>query len=812
MKSRFRRNTTGRLFNVTFNLTILFIFILLVAPGFNASGQTSLLSWSPRLTNGYWDSHWITCPGLPARTYAVLHFRKTFDLVTVPDHLIIHVTADNRYHLFVDGRSVGRGPARGNPYNWNVETYDVAPFLRKGKNVIAAEVWNMAEYAPMAQMSARTGFLLQSDQPTYDYLNTGTSWRVLHDTAYSPCAINTGARLHAYFVTGPGDDLQGKYYPWGWEKTDYDDARWHNAADINAAAVPFGYGSDNVWTLVPSMIPQMEYKLQRLESVRRSTPISVKVGFIDGTQPLTIPPHEKEKIILDQTFETVAYPVLKVSGGKGSIIRMIYAEAAIDSEGRKGNRNDIKGKRIVGIYDIFHPDGGSERTFSPLWIRTYRYVELDIQTGDEPLLIQDFYGIYTGYPFKRAATFSSDDSSLQKIWEVGWRTARLCAGETYFDCPYYEELQYEGDTRIQALISLYNTNDDRLVRKAIHDFYDSRLPNGLTQGRFPCRRLQIIPTYSLFWISMLHDYLMLRPGKAFVRKYLPATVPILEWYEDRIDSSYPMLGHMKWWNFVDWSNGFNGGVPPGVSDGHSSIITEQFIYTLHQAAFMFRYFGEKSRADRYDSLAGWLSRGVYEHCFDRRRMEMADTPDKKEFSQHASIFGVLANVIPTYLQRKVMERVLTDTTLSQATYYFRFYLVRAMVKAGLGDDYYSQLQPWRDMLKIGLTTFAETPEPTRSDCHAWSASPIYDFLATICGIHPAAPGFKKVAITPHLGRLKQVGATMPHPDGMIHVELTREGKTGLSATVELPTGLTGYFEWANRVEQLHPGIQRLVFK
>lgn len=777
-----------------------------------AFAQNQLLSWSPRLMGGYWSAHWIACPGVPARVYGVFHFRKTFDLTKVPDHLIIHVTADNRYHLFVNGESVGRGPARGDLYNWNVETYDIAPYLREGVNVIAAAVWNMAEYAPIAQISARTGFLFQGDDPHNDYLNTGPTWKVLHDTAYSPCAINTAEELHTYFVTGPGDEIRSEFYPWGWEKINYNDSAWPNATDVNAAAVPFGYGSDNVWTLVPSMIPQMEYRQERLESIRRSAPLPEADAFIDGRHPFAIQPHEKEQIVLDQSYETVGYPVLKVSGGKGSKIRITYAESAVDSDGEKGNRDDIKGKSIIGVYDIYYTDGGTGRTFSPLWIRTYRYIQLDIETADEPLTIDDFYGIYTDYPFQRTAKFSSSDSSLQKIWEIGWRTARLCAGETYFDCPYYEELQYEGDTRIQALISLYNTNDDRLARKAIHDFYDSRLPNGLTQGRYPSSRLQIIPTYSLFWISMLHDYLMLRPDSGFVRAYLHAIVPILEWYEAHIDSSFSMLGPMDWWSFEDWSNRFNGGVPPGVSNGYSSIVTEQFIYTLRQAAFMFGYFGDNECARHYERLADRLSNGVYEHCFDVRRMEIADTPEKKDFSQHASIFGILADVVPESLQTQVMQQVLTDTILSQATYYFRFYLISAMVKAGLGDDYCAQLQPWRDMLKIGLTTFAETPEPTRSDCHAWSASPAYDFLETICGVEPAVPGFAKVAIVPHLGPLTEVSAIVPHPRGEIHLELKRDRQTELTAFVQLPPGLSGYFRWRNKEVQLHPGEQRLTLK
>jgi hypothetical protein len=51
-----------------------------------------------------------------------------------------------------------------------------------------------------------------------------------------------------------------------------------------------------------------------------------------------------------------------------------------------------------------------------------------------------------------------------------------------------------------------------------------------------------------------------------------------------------------------------------------------------------------------------------------------------------------------------------------------------LLSAGLGERYLETLAPWRDMLTMGLTTFAERPEPTRSDCHAWSSG------ANSCGV------------------------------------------------------------------------------
>jgi hypothetical protein len=156
-----------------------------------------------------------------------------------------------------------------------------------------------------------------------------------------------------------------------------------------------------------------------------------------------------------------------------------------------------------------------------------------------------------------------------------------------------------------------------------------------------------------------------------------------------------------------------------------------------------------------------------------------------------------------------MQQILYDTSLSQATFYYRFYLTQALKKAGMADVYYSQLKPWRDMLAIGLTTFAENPEPSRSDCHAWSASPDYDFLATICGIMPASAGFAAVKIQPALGELTMVNGSMPHPLGNIVVSLKRKGVNGIAGAVTLPAGLTGNFIWKNKSIMLKSGSQNI---
>lgn len=771
-----------------------------------------------------WTAQWITHPWESTLDYGVFHFRNKFELDQKPSSFNIHVSADNRYRLYVNGQYICSGPSIGDLNNYRYETIDIAHYLNGGNNVIAAEVVNFGEYRRAAQQTFQTAFILQADESTgiSASLNTGSgNWRVIRNSAYTQIPF-TSDSLNAYYAAGPGEAIEAARYPWGWKSLDFDESEW---LDPKLGTIEFAVGRGflygSTWFLVPRQIPMLKEVQERFSDIVRMEGLDHVKPFIKESVNAVIPSHTKASILLDNEVHTTGYPELITSKGKGAKIKITYAEALFldgsSSAGsanehfspgdRKGNRNIIEGKSIMGYYDHITSDGGDLRTFKSLSRRTFRYVQLDIETLDEALEINDYYHISTTYPFDEKAIFKSNNPKLEKIWDAAWRTIENSSGENFFD-PYYEQLNYIGDARIESMVSIYVSGDDRLMRKSIQQFDNSRLPNGLTQSRYPSYIVQVIPTYSLLWIGMIHDYLMYSDDPEFTRQLLPGIETVLGWFADRVDST-GMVTDLEWWNFTDWAQGFSNGIPPGADNGYSANVALQYIDALQNAADIFKYFGYTEEEEKLHRQKKALQKVILEKCYNKRSGLIAETPDKEIFSQHSNILAILTNTLPEDQQRQLMENILEKEDLIQCTIYFKFYLFRALQKVGMGDKYLELLGPWESMLENGMTTFGETDVNPRSECHGWSASPCFDLLHTVAGIYPGKPGFESVIIQPNFGDLQSIEVSFPHPKGMINMHLQREGASDIKGEISMPASLSGSFKWKEYSVKLSGGLNRI---
>lgn len=770
-----------------------------------------LAAQNPILTKP-WNAYWIAVPNEPAKDYGVYFFRKNIDFSTNPDSFIVHISADNRYKLFVNGKMVSHGPARGEEYHWYYETVDLAPFLQTGKNQVAALVWNDGEQKPVAQISLRTAFILQGNTPKEEILNTNETWKCTRDESYQP--LNPDL-IYTFYAAGPGDLVDMNKAKTGWKNGDFDDANWKNAQQL-ATGLPKGvFGWTEGGMLVPRPIPQMELTVQRLQEVRKVEGMQIAKAFPAQKGTFPIPANTTATILLDQSFLTNAYPTILFSKGKNATISLRYAEALYVNEGeqknwkeqkQKGNRNEIEGKRFVGKEDRIISNGRENQEFTSLWWRTYRYLQLQVTTKDESLVIEDLYGTFTGFPFEFKAKFDAGNPVYNQIMDIGWRTARLCANETYIDCPYYEQLQYVGDTRIQAMVSFYNAGDERLVRHAIEQIDYSRIAEGITMSRYPTATQQIIPPFSLWWIGMLHDYWMYRPDADFVKSKLPGMRQVLHFF-NQYQQTDGSLKEMPYWNFTDWceAEGWNAGIAPIGKNGNSAALDFQLLLAYQTAAALEKNIGSPEQAALFQKRATQLQQTLRQKYWDAKRQLFADTPEKDLFSQHVNALAILTNTATGLEIKPLANKILSDTALSQATIYFQYYTHQALIKAGLGNDYLNWLDVWKENLAQGMTTLAEISDinNTRSDCHAWGAHPNIEFLRTVLGVDSAAPGFKKVKIEPHLGKLTNASGSIPHPNGTISVSYKKD-KTW-TVEVTLPKNTGGVLVWQGKEMILKAG-------
>jgi hypothetical protein len=756
----------------------------------------------------HWTAEWIAHPTAPLRESGVFHYRKVIHLPAKPEHFPVDVSADNHFLLYVNGVRIGEGPAKSDLSHWRYETFDLAGALHSGDNVITATVWNFGIYAPLAVISDRTAFLLQGDGAAESAANTNATWEVEEERGqtFIPRAANG---FMFYWAADPGEQLDGRLYDWNWKDAGASpSSQWVNAASVmretiypaDDVALPWGRDTHNRWVMMPDPLPQMEFK--------DTSPGKVVRANLPGAsqfpaQPVVIPANSEAEILLDGGVMVTGFPELTVSGGSGSSIAVGYTEALYDARHHRANRDDVEDRQVLGQFDRFLPDGGASRTFAPLWFRTWRYFQLKIKTATEPLSLDNLHVNFSAFPFVPRATFTSSDPELKAIWDICWRTARLGAHDTYMDTPFWEQLQYVDDTRIQALISYAVPGDSRLALQALHAFDQSRVPDGITQSRYPSSLQQFIPTFSLSYVDMLHDYWMYVHDAEAIKALLPGTRPILEWYFER-----------------QYDDGFLKSLPYSSfyrdPQDRSALLTLTFVDTLRQAAELEERFGDKTLAAKYRAIALKAGEAAYRQCWNAKLGLLADSPEQSAYSQYANIYGILTDSIPKTEQPGVMRKILAPylgeqpvTNMAPIDYHSQFYLSRAIDKTGMGEYYHKTIKPWRQMIAKGLTTTPEFADPSRSDTHAWSAHPIYDLLTIVGGIHPGSSGFGSVRIAPHPGTLEHFEASMPVRKGEVRVRYLHVGDKA-RFNLKLPEGMNGILTWSGQQYRLHGGEQELL--
>lgn len=774
------------------------------------AAHAATIGWG---THSQWPAEWISA-GAQAGA-AVFALRVTVERQRT---VRIHVTAHEAYLLNLDGRPLGRGPERGSSERWCVDSWDLV--LPPGEHLLTARVWWAGEHAPHSAMSEGLGFLLAVEGEDGAAWSTGRGpW-----TARPLDAFTFGADVLT-FAAAPTVETDAAALDVELE----DDREWPAAMRLGNGQIGQPPGCLRIpRLLVPATLPPQRLARYQGGEVRWVGPAPASTAerlslanhrpqaaegwraLLAAGIPCTVRAGTRIAALIDLGTYLCAYPELAVSGGAGATITVAWSEALTVEPAtgwkamEKGHRDLIDGKCFTFFgADALRCDGAARVMPAPYW-RSGRYVLVTVETGDGPLTITGLGFQRTGYPLPREMELSGDAR-----WEalVPWlvRTLRLCAHDSYMDCPYFERLQYVGDTRLEALVTYVLCRDDRLPRKAIGQFGASRIAEGLVQGRYPARHRQVIAPFALAWVGMVHDFATWRDDPEFVRSHLPGVRAVLDAHLARCGADGLLRGG-EGWDFLDWT-GWPMGIPPGAAEGNASF-NWQLVGALEQAARLEEHFGDEDLARRWKRVSGNLAIAIDAAFWDEERGSYREERAGTCRTEHAQCLALLSGRLAAGRHERVAASLLGDAGLVRTTLFFTHYLFEAYAVIDRLDRLQERMAEWFGLSARGLHTTPEKPEPARSDCHAWSSHPLYHAFAGLLGIRPTGFGFRAVTVRPRLGGMPALRGRLPHPaGGWIEVEAAM-GADGLHGSIALPDGLPGVLDAGRGELPLAPGRSR----
>lgn len=751
-----------------------------------------------------------------------VYFRLRFR-ADAGSRLTADISANSRFKLWLNGIPVLSGPCKGDDANWYYDTVDLSRFLLDGENTIhaqvlycsAREVTDMfGECVPVFSVMSPggghkflfSGRLKNKEGVMQKNLGTGIAgWEYLAETGYRLVSDKNSRLLGSILEKF---SMSGSFYDWMTNEND----RWNTAAAYESLE---GIRENRKCGILPLF--RLKKRPIPLLYEREYKPLFCHAGDVRGKFnrsfyklcPGTQGENEAalyikagEEIILDMGVIQNAYVRFCIAGGSGQKLEMTYFEKFV-IPGRDVPRDEWRCGEIHGVTDEFELTQDTF-VFEPFWFRTFRFIRLRISGGNTPICLQKFVLRKTGYDIGRKSWLKSSDNSVNYVWDICVRTMENCMMDTYMDCPFYEQLQYVMDARLEALYTYALSADSRLAKKAIEDFHCSILPDGLVQGRYPSAYSQVISTFSFHYIYMLAEYYEHTGDLSFVSRYIMDVDRILNYFSGK--ESDGLLKEIGYWEFVDWQEAWKKteGSPGAVSEGASSLINLMYAYALEKAAFLYDQLMNPFQKEKYMRRHDRIVACVRKRCWDEKMQLFREGPDYNEFTYHTQSWFVLTGNMTEEENRSLLLKMMDSPGVLPCTFAASYELFRALEKTGMQEKIVGFLEKWKMLEWLGCTCTPEKPEFARSDCHGWSALPVYELVRVVAGIQRDGIGWNRVRVKPFLSGIEEMSGEIVTGSGVISYIYMKHGEKR-EYHIQLPPNMKGTLVISGREYKLKSG-------
>lgn len=775
----------------------------------------------PTLDSAHWL--WIEEPYRdPINRYGQFH--RSFPLDDLVESAPAIVSADQAYQLFVNGQYVCRGPARGYQAHWPTDTIDLAPFLRRGGNVIAAVVHNPGFGTFSYQSLVSAGFIFSAmigEQP----IQSDADWRCRSD----PSRIRHTSKLSKQMGLMEQVDLRADDRSWMHQPADQLGPDWH-------PPVAQPYGAAPWHTTEPRQVPHLTTHTRPYGRVTAESryalppkasphgeirPTSIHFAALQNADWQPAPPvvHHGEQLVVNTpalgagecyaaTLEldqpSVGHCLLHVTGAAGGeAIDLLY------TEGTQAN-----GQPIIPVPDTpAQLDMATRITLAAKDCRHEAFQMIGhrcatlVVNGPAAALRVALGHRETRYPLDIVGEFSTDDADLQRIYDVSVNTQLNCMLDAYVDTPWREQAQWWGDARVQAWNTFYLADDPRLLRRGIRQIGDpaQEVPNGLTYGHAPTvGHSCILPDFGCVWMMTFWDHYLQTGSADIFAELWPRMDRLLKYYETfGIEKGQLVGADPRYWLFLDWTEGLP-------RTGQPALLNMMLLEALDHVAQLIELATPGAGSERVRGLAATLRRTINDKLWDPKRGRFCDgvSPDGSPFDScalHTQVQAILCGLRPDEHPRwaeEVLQPFLTGTSQESAypSPYWLTYVYEAARRVGLGGLALEHMKnAWKPMAEFGGTweRFDPPGDGDSSGSHAWSAHPIHHLPRILAGIVPTRPGWARICFSPVVNGIMAGNVTckVPTPRGTIATQWERRGNrveimlsvpNGIHADVTLP--------------------------
>ena len=793
-----------------------------------------------------WHGHWIWVePPDPARgpfgrmgdtgpqPEARGLFRKSFDLERVPTRVPARITADSRYLLFVNGAEVYRGPIRCQPRRLHYDLFDLAPYLRSGKNVIAIYVvyYGVARsfwMPPPPGMALGKGPVMVFEANLGEagggegWLVSDATWKALKSDAWSE-EWKKSADMHPLFGDAiPTEVVDARRLPYGWEQPDFDDSAWTtahvivargigSAGDSRPPTAPYGpmyprpiakLGGD---LLTPAAV-RVEYLSGQIggaigdpvERLQATLDLQVSASPSGGGLPLAlyVPADGCVRIVMDMGRIVMGQVQFEIEAPTGAEFDFSYTEDPL------APRRGPFGGMHAGNRYLARGENDRFKLYDALGFR-YAYLLVHGVTG--PVALNSFAVQEDVYLTQPGAEFECSDKELNRIFQAGIRTVQLNARDAFTDCPTREQQAWVGDAVVHQMVHLATNTDWRLAWQYL-TVSDSPRSDGILPmtvvGRSEALGGTTIPDWSLHWVHGVYNLYRFAGDKSAVLAFMPSVARVLRWFAP-YQNAQGLLQDLIEWTLIDWSAVSNNGV--------SAIYTAMWARGLREYAEMAAWLGEESSQQWAEGLYAKAKAG-FEGFWDDERGSYIDHIvhgiPQPEMSQLGGATAIVSGLAPQERWERIVDTITDEAKVIVRTWRmvgggspggglfgqglgpdwdtqneivmaepFMSYVVHdAVVQAGMADRLPDLYLAWSQFLVGGYDTIGEDWRHG-THVHGWSCTPTRDMVFYTLGVTPAEPGYAAARVAPRLGRLDWAKGKVPTPHGLIEVHATAEQVT-----------------------------------